>query len=168
MYNGVKKKEDKVMEIAALLVAIITLFLALLIHSETRENWRNLNAISRTLPSAHDIGRLRDDIERTGEYRGKVILDPTKDTHIAYRKPFEKVPRPQWVMSKIWGNVHKIAYFFSGNIDIPQARAKTKKWEIKSARLASTEAKKWLMDGWEPFSVTVDDNVWFRKAILEE
>ena len=156
------------MEIAALLVAVITLFLALLIHSETRENWRNLNAISRTLPSAHDIGRLRDDIERTGEYRGKVVLDPTKSTHIAYRMPFEKVPRPQWVMSKIWRIVHKVAYFFSGNIDIPQARAKTKKWEIKSARRASPKAKNLLTDEWEPFSVTIGDKIWFRKAVLEE
>lgn len=156
------------MEIAALVVAIITLFLALLIHSETRENWRNLNAISYTLPSAYDIGRLIDDIERTGEYRGKIIRDPTKVTHIAYRIPGEKVPRPQWVVNKIWRCVRKIAYFFSGNIDIPQARANNKKWEIKSARRASPKAKRLLTDDWEPFSVTIGDKVWFRKAVLVE
>lgn len=156
------------MEVAALVIAVITLCLALLIHSETRENWRNLNAISCTLPSAYDVGRLIDDIERTGEYRGKVIRDPTKATHIAYSMPGENVPRLQWRVNKIWRCIRKIAYFFSGNIDVPQASAKTKKWEIKSARRASQKAKKLLTDGWEPFSVTIGDKVWFRKAVLEE
>ncbi len=156
------------MEIAALVVAVITLCLALLIHSETRENWRYLNAISYTLSGAYDVGRLIDDIEKTGEYRGKVIRDPTRVTHIAYRMPGENVPRLLWIMNKIWRCIRKIAYFFSGNIDVPQARAKTKKWEIESAKRTSQKARKLLTDEWEPFSVTTDDKVWFRKAVLEE
>ncbi|GAH23840.1 unnamed protein product, partial [marine sediment metagenome] len=50
----------------------------------------------------------------------------------------------------------------------PQARAKTKKWEIEFARRASQKARKLFTDEWEPFSVPTDDKVWFRKAVLEE
>jgi hypothetical protein len=156
------------MEIAALVVAVITLCLALLIYSETRENWRNLNAIAYTLPGAHDVGRLIDDIERTGEYRGTVIRDPTKTTHISYHIPGKNVPRLQWRVNKIWRCIRKIAHFFSGNIDVPQARAKTKKWEIESTKITSEKARKLLTDEWEPFSVTTGGKVWFRKAVLEE
>ena len=69
------------MAIASLVVAVITLGLALFIHSETRDIFSRVNLILHTLPGAYDVKRCINDIEKSKEDRVKVVCDVPKNTH---------------------------------------------------------------------------------------
>jgi len=153
------------MALVALVIAAVTLIVAVLIHSETRDALSQMKAIVYTLPGAHDVSRLMVDIEKTRELRGKVILHESKSTHIAYKPSGPKVPLVRWIPHKIWRFGLTIANCFSGNIEIPLEKASGAKWETKSGLIKSPEVTKLLEEGWEPFSVTSDNNLWLRRRI---
>ena len=145
-------------------VAVFTLFVAILIHSETRDALKHINTITYTLPGAYDIDRLNGDIEKTGEIRGKVVCVAPRHTHIAWYQPsLQKVPWVKRALNKIWRFIRVLANGFSGNIDIPVSTPQEIKWDIISADFDSSEADRLLKQGWEPFSVTANNKVWLRK-----
>jgi hypothetical protein len=147
-------------------VAVFTLFIAILIHSETREALKHINTITYTLPGAYDIDRLKGDIERTGEIRGKVMCVASKHTHIAWYQPsLEKVPRAKRALNEIWRFIRNLSSGFSGNIDIPVDAPHDVSWDITSCQIKSPEADRLLTLGWEPFSISNDDKVWLRKEV---
>jgi len=156
------------MEIASLVVACVTLFLAFLIHSEARETWKHVDATISTLPGFHDIKRAIMDIEKTGEFRATVICDEPKSTHINW-----EMPPPGAVClikrksNKIWEVFHKLANPIIGNFEVPVGWTQRVKWEINSMSIGSAEVEKLLTEGWEPFSVTSDGKIWIRKEVKE-
>jgi hypothetical protein len=150
-------------------VAVFTLFVALLIHSETREALKHINTITYTLPGAYDVDRLNRDIEKTGEIRGSVVCVASKHTHIAWNpSSSQKVTWGKRALNKIWGFTRDLSNGFSGNIDIPVETPHNVKWDITSCHIKSPEEDKLLTLGWEPFSITNDDKVWLRKEVTAE
>jgi hypothetical protein len=157
-----------VIAIVSLVVAAVTLFIAVLIHSEARDVLGHVNAITYTLPGAYDIERAKKDIERTGEIRARVICVAPKHTHLAYEMPFSKVPRGLWTRTRIWELLRGIATRFSGDIEVPVEMPQWVKWEIKPSDVKGPELDKLLSGGWEPFSVTSEDRVWLRRMVKQE
>jgi len=157
-----------VIAIVSLVVAAVTLFIAVLIHSETRDVLSHMNTIMYTLPGAYDVDRVRKDIETTGETRAKVICVASKHTHLAYEMPFSKIPRGLWVKNKVWKLLRRIAVYFAGDIEIPVEMSKRIKWEIKSSYVRGEELGKSLSEGWEPFSIASDDRAWLRREAKYE
>ena len=157
-----------VIAIVSLVVAAVTLFIAVLIHSETRDVLSHMNTIMYTLPGAYDVDRVRKDIETTGEIRAKVICVASKHTHLAYEMPFSKIPRGLWVRNRVWKLLRGIAARFSGNIDIKVVAPQWVKWEFKPSDVENPELDELLGKGWEPFSVTSEGRVWLRKMVRRE
>ena len=150
-------------------IAVITLIIALLIHSETRDVLGHIKAITYTLPGTYDVDRLREDIEKTGEIRGKVICVASKHTHIDWAIPaYDEIPRGKRIKIRFWKFLSKLSNYLSGNIDIPVVPRHSVQWDITSGLISSSEVSKLLMEGWEPFSVTNDNEVWLRKEIIKE
>jgi len=150
-------------------VAIVTLILALLIHSQTNNTLSRMKSIAYTSPGAHDVERLMRDIEKTGEFRGKVVCDMPKSTHIAYSMPPSgNMSLGTLAKNRIWRFIRSAADWFSKSIDVEVEIALTTKWEIKFGNITSAETAGWLGEGWEPFSVTSDNNLWLRKRVREE
>jgi hypothetical protein len=151
--------------VASLTIAIITLVLAVSIHSETRHIFSRVNLIIHTLPSAHDVGRCIDDIEKSKEDRAVVVCDSPKDTHLAFTQPAPKISRYRRIKNRFWEYIRNSASLWSGDIiDTSVIRESViGTWEIKSSLEGSAELDKLLSSGWEPFSVTPDKQVWIRK-----
>ena len=155
------------MVIASLVIAIVTLVIAILIQSETREVLGNIDAIMKTSPGAYDVDRVRRDIETTGEYRAKVVCVAPKYTHISYEPcSSSNVPRSVFRLNRLWRCLYSLAKRFSGDIEIPVDKPCRIRWEIKSCCIGSEELNKSLAEGWEPFSVTTEGNIWLRKEAL--
>lgn len=153
----------------SLAVSVITLIIALLIHSETRDVLSHVNTITYTLPGAYDVGRLRNDIEKTGEIRGKVICVASKHTHIDWSMPaYSKVSVTKQLIRIIWRAFHNFANCFSGNVEIPVVAPPNVYWELKSGLITSSDLDKLIKQGWEPFSVTNDNKVWLRKEVIKK
>jgi hypothetical protein len=153
--------------VAALIIALITLVFAVLIHSQTREVLNHINTITYTLPGAYDIERLKKDIEKTGEIRGKVVCITSKHTHIAFGD-FTRVSWKINIINAVWRFVHRIADWFAGNIEIPIEMTRKVKWEITSGLIESQDVDKYLSEGWEPFSAASDGTVWLRKEMIKQ
>lgn len=152
------------MVVASLVVAVITLFLALFIHSETREMLGRMNAISDTLPGAYDVNRVIKDREKSKEERAKIVSDLPKNTHIAFVVPGSKIPWYRRAKNSFWSFMRKRASCWSG--DIYESIVKEwemGKWEIKSGIIDSPEVETLLAQGWEPFSMTDTNMTWLRK-----
>ena len=93
----------------SLAVGVITLVIALLIQSITKDAVDRINAIVDTLPGAHDVRRLLEDIEETGDVRGQVICDGPKNTHIAWIMPPPEVPLTKRIKKRFWGRIRSLA-----------------------------------------------------------
>ena len=153
------------MELASLILAIFTLGLAVLIHSETRDALSQINLIAHTLPGTCDVKRCLDDMEKSGEQRARIVCDAPKTTHLAFTPSGQKVSRFRWAKKRLWGAIRKAASCCSGDIvdeSVVQVSS-TGKWEIKFGSLRSKELDDLLTGGWEPFSITPDSQVWVRK-----
>ncbi len=157
-----------VIAIVSLVVAAVTLFIAVLIHSETRDVLGHMNTITYTLPGAYDIERAKKDIERTGEFRATVVCVAPKHTHLAFDIPCSKVPRGLWTRNRMWKLLRGIATRFSGDIEVKVEMPQRVKWEIKPYDVKGPELGKYLGEGWEPFSVTSEDRIWLRKMVKRE
>lgn len=149
-------------------IAITTLVIAILIQSITRDVLSYINAVTHTLPSARDVDRIIDDIERTGQFRGKVVCHLSKTTNIHYNMPpKEVVPLKIWISAKIWKSIRRVANFFSGSIDVPVMMPKRVVWETDSRSVGSSEVEELMASGWEPFSITNDGKLWLRRQKAE-
>lgn len=100
-----------VMACIALGVGVVTLVLAMLIQSVTKDTLDLINAIVKTLPGANDIERVQEDIRRTGETRGKVVFDAPGITHVAWElnSPVPLVSRARRIKRRFWGGVRRVA-----------------------------------------------------------
>lgn len=150
---------------ASLVVAVITLCLALFIHSETRDIFTRVNLILHTLPGAYDVKRCINDIEKSKEDRVKVVCDAPKNTHLAFIQPAPKISRFRRMKNGFWRFIRKLASYWSGDI-VDESVVKESvlgKWEIKSSTINSTELNNLLEQGWEPFCITTSNQVWVRK-----
>jgi hypothetical protein len=154
-------------ELAALIVAIVTLILAIFIHSETREVFSRVNFIVHTLPGAYDVARCLKDIEQSKQERATVICDAPKNTHINFTPTGLSVSLFRRIKNRFWGIIRKLASYFSGDIfeEYMIQPSVIGRWEIKSHFNGSEDLKESLRIGWEPFSITPDNQVWIRKHI---
>ena len=153
------------MALVSLIVAIITLCLAVLIHSETRDALSQVNLIVHTLPGTRDVKRCIDDIEKSGEQRARIVCDAPKSTHLAFTPSGQKVSRSRRAKNWLWEAIRKAASCWSGDIvdeSVVQVSS-TGRWDIKSGSLESKELTDLLNGGWEPFSIATDRQVWVRK-----
>ena len=153
------------MIVASLIIAVITLVLAVFIHSETRDIFSRINLIIHTLPGAHDVKRCIDDIEKSKEDRVRVVCDAPKNTHLAFTQPAPEISRYRRIKNGFWGFMRKLTGCWSGDI-IDASVIKESvigKWEIQSSPEGSPALAKLLSTGWEPFSITPDKEVWVRK-----
>lgn len=153
------------MVVASLVVAVITLGLAFFIHSETRDIFSRVNLILHTLPGAYDVRRCIDDIERSKEDRVKVVCDAPKNTHLAFIQPAPKISRFRRMKNRFWRFIRKLASYWSGDIvdESVVQESVIGKWEIKPSTINSKDLDELLNKGWEPFSITPDNQVWVRK-----
>jgi len=151
--------------VASLVIAAITLVLAVFIHSETRDIFSRINLIIHTLPGAYDVKRCIDDIEKSKEDRVRVVCDAPKNTHLAFTQPAPEISRYRWIKNGFWEFIRKSAGCWSGDIIdasvIQESVIGT--WEIKSSPIGSPDLATLLSKGWEPFSITPDKQVWIRK-----
>lgn len=148
-------------------VAVATLIIAILIQSTTRDTLSHINAVASTLPNAHDVNRIMEDIERTGEFRGKVVCNELKTTYLAFEiPPKEVVPLKILISAMLWKSIRKAANIFCGDIDVPVKMPSKVVWEI-NAPSEKSEAERLLSEGWEPFSVSSEDKLWLRKRKAE-
>ncbi len=153
------------MEVASLVVAILTLIFALFIQSETREMLGRINAITDTLPGAHDVNRVIMDRNKSKQDRAIIVSDLPKNTHIAFVPAGPEIP---WAKNALWNFIRKGASYLSGDIYEPMVKQSTMgKWEIKSANSESEEIKTLFTHGWEPFSITENNMTWLRKYKAE-
>lgn len=153
------------MAIAALVVAVITLGLALFIHSETRDIFSRVNLILHTLPGAYDVKRCINDIERSKEDRVKVICDAPKNTHLAFIQPAPKISRFRRTKNGFWRSIRRCASYWSGDM-VDESVVKESvlgKWQIKSSTIDSTDLDNLLKHGWEPFCIAGSNQIWLRK-----
>lgn len=153
------------MLVASLIIAAITLGLAVFIHSETRDIFSRINLIIHTLPGAHDVKRCIDDIEKSKEDRVRVICDAPKNTHLAVTQPAPNISQYRRIKNRFWEFIRKSAGRWSGDI-IDESVIQTSvigKWKIQSSPEGSADLDKLLSTGWEPFSITPDKQVWVRK-----
>jgi hypothetical protein len=151
--------------IASLVIAAITLVLAVLIHSETRDIFGRINLIIHTLPGAHDVRRCIDDIEKSKQDRVRVVCEAPKDTHLAFTQPAPNISWYRRTKNRFWEFIRKSAGCWSGDI-IDASVIKESvvgKWEIQSSPEGSPALAALLSTGWEPFSMTPDKQVWIRK-----
>lgn len=153
------------MIVASLVIAAITLVLALFIHSETRDIFGRINSIIHTMPGAHDVKRLMQDIERSKEDRVIVVCDAPKNTHLAFTQPAPKISWYRRRKNGFWEVIRKLAGCWSGDIVDASVIAESVigKWEIQSSPEGSADLDRLLATGWEPFSITPDRQVWARK-----
>lgn len=153
------------MLVASLIIAAITLVLAVFIHSETRDIFSRINLIIHTLPGAHDVNRLIRDIEKSKEDRVRVVCDAPKNTHLKFTQPAPKISRYRRIKNVFWESIRKLTGCWSGDIIeesvIQESVIGT--WKIKSRPEGSSDLAKLLSTGWEPFSITPDKQVWVRK-----
>jgi hypothetical protein len=151
--------------VASLVIAVLTLFLAVFIHSETREALGRINAISDTLPGAYDVKRVIRDMEDTKQRRGKVVCDAPKNTHVEYSMPAPDIRPAERRKNTFWRLIRKLASYWSGDIyeSVVEESPKMGKWEVISAGIGTAELEKRLTEGWEPFSVTDSSTIWLRK-----
>ena len=153
------------MLVASLIIAAVTLVLAVFIHSETRDIFSRINLIMHTLPGAHDVKRCIDDIEKSKEDRVRVVCDAPKNTHLAFTQPAPKISRYRRIKNGFWEFIRKSAGCWSGDI-IDASVIKESvvgKWEIQPSPEGSPALAELLSKGWEPFSITPDKQVWVRK-----
>jgi len=94
---------------ASLAVGIVTLVFALLIQSVTKDTLVRINAIVDTLPGAYDVRRLLEDIEKTGQVRGKVMCDEPKNTHIDWIEPAPEETLTKRIKRIFWGTIRRVA-----------------------------------------------------------
>lgn len=154
------------MDLAALVLATVTLVIALFIHSEVRQALSRINAIIDTLPGADDVQRLIKDIENTGDQRGHVMSHALKNTYIKYVAPWPETPHYKKIKNKIWSWIYRLAQVWSGDVyEQLVLPSKPRQWAFKSALTGSSKADDFIVDGWEPFSVTNDGTIWFRKLV---
>lgn len=154
------------MDLAALVLAAVTLVIALFIHSEVRQALSRVNAIIDTLPGAYDVKRLIKDIEDTGDQRGHVVSHAPKNTYIRYTVPWPETPRYKKIKNKIWRGIFGLAQVWSGDVyEQLVLPSKPAKWAFNSALSGSCEAEKFIAEDWEPFSVTSENKLWFRKLV---
>jgi len=151
--------------VASLVIAAITLVLAVFIHSETRDIFSRINLIIHTLPGAHDVKRCIDDIEKSKEDRVRVVCDAPKNTHLAFTQPAPKISWCKRTKNRFWEFIRKLTGYLSGDIIeesvIQESVIGT--WEIKFGPIGSPDLAELLNKGWEPFSITPDNQVWVRK-----
>ena len=151
-------------------IAIATLVIAILIQSTTGDALSHINAVTYTLPSAYDVDRIMKDIEKTGQFRGKVVCNEPKTTNLAFEMPPKKaVPLNILISAMVWKSIRKAANCFSGSIDVPVKMPNKVVWEVKLPTETS-EAEELMANGWEPFSTTNEGKFWLRKrkAVFEE
>ena len=161
--------------IIALVIASFSLAMMFLIQSTTSDTLGRLNAIVDTLPGAYDVKRLLGDIEKTGMVRATVVCDEPKNTHIAWTpcSP-EKPPLAKQLKKLFWGPIRSLANHFLSEVYIPVEKSseikdlETKRWEIKRCCITGEELDRFLAEGWEPFSVTSNDEVWLRGEVKAE
>lgn len=153
------------MLVASLIIAAITLVLAVFIHSETRDIFSRINLVIHTMPGAHDVNRLIRDIERSKQDRVRVVCDAPKNTHLKFTQPAPKISRYRRIKNVFWESIRKLAGYWSGDIIeesvIQESVIGT--WEIKSSSIGNPDLAELLNKGWEPFSITSDNQVWVRK-----
>lgn len=153
------------MIVASLIIGAITLILAVFIHSETRDVFNRVNLIMHTMPGAHDVNRLIRDLDRAKEDRVIVVCDAPKNTHLHFTQPAPNIPQYRRIKNGFWEFIRKLAGYCSGNI-IDESVVRTSgigEWKIKSSPEGSSDLTKLLSTGWEPFSITPDNQVWVRK-----
>ncbi len=153
------------MAVAALVVSVVTLLLAIFIHSETRDIFSRVNLMIHTLPGAHDMKRCIEDIEKSQEERATIVCDAPKNTHVDFIWPAPNIPRLRRMRNGFWRFVRKSAGYWSGDI-FRESMVKESvlgKWEIKSRNIDSADLDELLGGGWEPFSVANGNQVWVRK-----
>ena len=156
------------MEIASLVVAILTLIFALFIQSETREMLGRINNITDTLPGAHDVDRVIMDRKKSKQDRAIIVSDFPKNTHIAFVPAGPPIPRAKLRKNAFWNFIRKVASYLSGDTYEPMVKQSTTgKWEVKSANFESEEIKTLFKQGWEPFSITENNMTWLRKYKAE-
>ena len=153
------------MAVASLVVAVITLLLALFIHSETRDIFSRVNLMVHTMPGALDVNRCIKDIENSKERRATIVCDAPKNTHLAFVLPAPKIPWLRRMRNGFWRCLRKLAGCWSGDIfhESMVKESDLGKWEIKSCNIGSSDLDKLLTGGWEPLSVTSGNQVWVRK-----
>lgn len=154
-----------IVAIAALVIAAITLVLAVFIHSETRDIFSRVNLIIHTLPGAYDVKRCIEDIEKSKENRVRVVCDAPQNTHLAFTLPGLEISRYRRIKNGFWECIRKSANCWSGDI-IDESVIQTSvigEWKIKSSPEGSSDLARLLSTGWEPFSITLDKQIWVRK-----
>ena len=153
------------MDIAALIVAIITLIFALFIHSEVRDTLSRLNAIMDTSRGAYDVNRVIKDIEKNKARRGTVICTEPKNTYVSW-KPLS--PQKLNLKDRFWMWIRTIASWFSGDTyqSVVEDENIEKKWEVTAENIIFGNMDELLRKGWEPFSVTDNRRMWFRKGAI--
>lgn len=151
------------LDIAAFVVATLTLMLALFIHSETRDALGRMNAIVDTLPGAHDVKRLILDMEKTKSRRGKVICRQPKNTYIAWEPLSAESLSPK---ERFWRGIRKLANSLSGQVYdcVIEEVQLHKKWMITYRITGGSDLDELLTDGWEPFAVSGEDKIWLRRS----
>jgi len=147
--------------VASLVIAAITLVLAVFIHSETRDIFGRINLIIHTLPGAHDVKRCIDDIGKSKQDRVRLVCDAPKNTHLAFTLPAPEISRYRRIKNGFWEFIRKSAGCWSGDIIeesvIQESVIGT--WEIKSSPEGSSDLAKLLSTGWEPFSITIGKQI---------
>jgi len=151
--------------VASLVIAAITLVLAVFIHSETRDIFGRINLIIHTLPAAHDVKKCIDDQEKSKQERARVVCNAPKNTHLAFTMPAPEISRYRRTKNRFWEFIRRSAGCLSGDIIDTSVikESVTGKWEIQSSPEGSADLDKLLITGWEPFSITPDRQVWVRK-----
>ena len=92
-----------------LAVGVITLVIALLIQSVKKDALYRINAMVDTLPGAHDVRRLLEDMKETGDVRGRVICDEPKNTHMAWIMPPPELPLTKRIKKRFRGRIRRLA-----------------------------------------------------------
>jgi hypothetical protein len=151
--------------VASLIIAVITLVVAVFIHSETRDILSRISLIIHTMPGAYDVNRLIRDIERSKQDRAKVVCDAPKNTHLKFTQPAPKISRYRRIKNVFWEYIRKLTGYWSGDIidESVIQESVIGRWEIKSSPIGSPDLLELLNEGWEPFSVASGNQVWVRK-----
>ena len=153
------------MVVASLVIALVTLILALFIHSETRDIFSRVNLMVHTLPGARDVNRCIKDIEDSKEERATIVCDAPKNTHLAWELPALTISRRRRIKNGFWRFLRKVTGCWSGDVfhESIVKESGLGKWEIKSVNMRSSDLGRLLRGGWEPFGVTPANEVWVRK-----
>lgn len=153
------------MVVASLVIALVTLILALFIHSETRDIFSRVNLMVHTLPGARDVNRCIRDIENSKEERATIVCDAPKNTHLEFVQPAPKISRPRRIKNGFWRFLRKVAGCWSGDVfhESMVRESGLGKWQIRCVGIGSSALGTLLKGGWEPFGVTRANEVWLRK-----